>query len=149
MDKIRNLIVITICLFTGRQSFAHVPIDSTGVITIGGIKQFVSIKGKDNSKPLLLFLHGGPGNSVIGYAERFTRKLQENFIVVQWDQRESGKTRTLNKSPEPLTVALFEKDTREMVTTLLQRFHQPKLYLAGHSWGTVLGFYMAKNYPRK
>jgi pimeloyl-ACP methyl ester carboxylesterase len=143
----RILFLLTICLFTGKQTFAQAPIDSTGVITIGGIKQFVSIKGKDNSKPLLLFLHGGPGNSVISYAEKFTGKLQENFIVVQWDQRESGKTRALNKSPEPLTVALFEKDAYEMATSLLRRFHQPKLYLAGHSWGTVLGFYMAKNYP--
>ena len=139
--------MLLICFFNSLNSFAQVPIDSTGVFIIGGIKQFVSIKGKDNSKPLLLFLHGGPGNSVISYAEKFTRRLQENFIVVQWDQREGGRTLALNKSPEPLTVASFEKDTHELIDTLLGRFNQRKLYLAGHSWGSVLGFYIAKNYP--
>ena len=95
----------------------------------------------------MLFLHGGPGNSVIHYAEKFTHKLQEHFIVVQWDQRNAGKTLTLNKSPEPLTIDLFESDTHQIIDSLLKRFHQPKLYLVGHSWGTFLGFYMAKNYP--
>ena len=95
----------------------------------------------------MLFLHGGPGNSVIHYAEKFTHKLQEHFIVVQWDQRNAGKTLSLNKSPEPLTIALFERDTHQIIDSLLKRFHQPKLYLVGHSWGTFLGFYMAKNYP--
>ena len=95
----------------------------------------------------MLFLHGGPGNSVIHYAEKFTHKLQEHFIVVQWDQRNAGKTLTLNKSPEPLSVDLFESDTHQLIDSLLKRFHQTKLYLVGHSWGTFLGFYMAKNYP--
>ena len=95
----------------------------------------------------MLFLHGGPGNSVIHYAEKFTHKLQEHFIVVQWDQRNAGKTLALNKSPVPLTVALFERDTHQIIDSLLKRFNQPKLYLVGHSWGTFLGFYMAKNYP--
>jgi len=95
----------------------------------------------------LLFLHGGPGNSVIHYAEKFTHKLQEHFIVVQWDQRNAGKTLALNMSPAPLTIDLFERDTHQIIDSLLKRFHQPKLYLVGHSWGTFLGFYMAKNYP--
>jgi pimeloyl-ACP methyl ester carboxylesterase len=95
----------------------------------------------------LLFLHGGPGNSVMHYAEKFTKKLQDHFIVVQWDQRNAGKTLSLNNSPQPLTVSLFENDTHQLVDTLLKRFDQPKLYLLGHSWGTFLGFYMAKNHP--
>ncbi len=129
------------------RGLCQTAVDSTGTLSIGGIKQFVSIKGKDNRNPLLLFLHGGPGNSVIHYAEKFTHKLQEHFIVVQWDQRNAGKTLTLNKSPEPLTVDLFEHDTHQVIDSLLARFHQSKLYLVGHSWGTYLGFYMAKNYP--
>ena len=129
------------------RGLSQTSIDSTGILTVGGIKQFVSIKGKDNRNPLLLFLHGGPGNSVIHYAEKFTHKLQEHFIVVQWDQRNVGKTLSLNKSPEPLTIALFERDTHQIIDSLLKRFHQPKLYLVGHSWGTFLGFYIAKNYP--
>lgn len=134
-------------VWTSLTTVGQTPIDSTTAFSIGGIKQFVWIKGKDNTKPLLLFLHGGPGNSVMHYAEKFTNRLQDHFIVVQWDQRESGKTLSLNKSPLPLTVGQFQQDTHELIDTLLKRFHQPKLYLVGHSWGTFLGFYIAKHYP--
>ena len=83
----------------------------------------------------------------MGYSDKFTSELQKKFVVVQWDQRETGETLKLNPSPIPLTLTLFENDTHELIDTLLHRFHQPKLYLAGHSWGTVLGFYIAGKYP--
>jgi pimeloyl-ACP methyl ester carboxylesterase len=94
-----------------------------------------------------LFLHGGPGGSVMSYASKFSSKLQEHFVVVHWDQRETGETFKLNASPVLLTVDLFEKDTHEIIGLLLKKFHQPKLYLVGHSWGTALGFRIAKRYP--
>lgn len=134
-----------VCL--SQPLMAQRPIDSLGVVNIGGIRQVISVKGRDASKPLLLFLHGGPGNSVMHYAEKFTYRLQEHFTVVQWDQREVGKTLALNKSPRPVTVQHFEEDTHALIDTLLKRFKRPKLYLAGHSWGTYLGFYVAINYP--
>jgi len=124
-------------------------IDTTQAINIGGIKQFISIKGKDYSKPILLFLHGGPGESVMDYADRFTSKLQEKFIVVQWDQRETGRTLQLNTSPLPLTLKMFQNDTHDLIDSLLAQFHQQKIYLVGHSWGTGLGFYIAEKYPEK
>lgn len=139
--------LVWIFFLSGFSVFAQTPIDSTGILSIGGIKQFISIRASDNTKPLLLFLHGGPGNSVIHYAEKFTKRLQDHFIVVQWDQRNAGKTLALNKSPLPLTIEMFQHDTHAVIDSLLKRFHQPKLYLAGHSWGTFLGFYIAKNYP--
>jgi len=143
----RLLSIFLFIIVLTSSALAQTSIDTAQNITIGGIKQFVSIKGKDRSRPLLLFLHGGPGNSVTSYAEKFTYKLQEHFTVVQWDQRESGKTLLLNKSPKPLTVNLFKNDTHELIVTLLKQFNQSKLYLVGHSWGTVPGFHIAKNYP--
>lgn len=142
-----KILVLMLVLLLNLSLHAQSPIDTTQVLTIGSIKQFIQIKGKDRSKPLLLFLHGGPGNSVISYADRFTYKLQEYFTVVQWDQRASGKTKELNRSPTTMTVSQFERDTHDVVNTLLAQFKQPKLYLVGHSWGTYLGFYMAKNHP--
>lgn len=125
------------------------PIDTEETVTIGGIKQYIAITGKDRSLPLLLFLHGGPGGSVMGYADRFTDKLREHFVVIQWDQRETGRTLALNASPAPLSLSLFQRDTRELVDLLLKRFGRQKMYLAGHSWGTALGFYMVRSYPQK
>jgi len=77
----------------------------------------------------------------------FTKKLQEQFVVVIWDQRESGKTLQLNASPKPLTVDRYQQDTHELITYLLHKFSRPKLYLVGFSWGTVLGIKMAQQYP--
>jgi pimeloyl-ACP methyl ester carboxylesterase len=146
MLNLRTPLLLTL-LFCSHSIFSQVAVDSIGTFTIGGIKQFVSIKGKDNTKPLLLFLHGGPGNSVMPYADKFTGKLKEHFIVVQWDQREAGRTLALNASPQPLNVARFKNDTRELIDTLLNRFKKKKLFLAGHSWGTYLGFHIAINHP--
>jgi pimeloyl-ACP methyl ester carboxylesterase len=145
-QRIRYL-VFAAFLIIGNNAFAITPIDTTEFILVGGIKQYVSIKGKDRSKPLLLFLHGGPGGSVMSYADKFTLRLQQKFVVVQWDQRETGKTLKLNPSPVPLTLSLFQQDTHDLVVSLLHQFKQQKIYLLGHSWGTILGFYMAKHYP--
>lgn len=136
-----------ILLISCHLGAAQAPIDSTATLEIGGIQQVINIKGKDVTKPLFLFLHGGPGNSVMHYAQKFTNKLQDHFVVVQWDQRDAGKTLALNKSPYPLSVRLFEDDTHALIDTLLKRFGRTKLYLAGHSWGTHLGFHIAIRYP--
>lgn len=116
-------------------------------VFLNGIDQYITVKGKEESLPLLLFLHGGPGGSVLGYDEKFTSQLQEHFLVVQWDQRETGKTRELNPSPVPLSLSVFQDDTRELIEILLKRFGRDKLYLVGHSWGTFLGFQTARFNP--
>ncbi len=139
-----NIILI---LFFTKSVFAQTSIDTSMAVNIGGIRQWINISTKDASKPLLLFLCGGPGESSIDNKDYFTKKLQEQFVVVNWDQRESGKTRQLNASPEPLTVDKYKQDTHELITYLLHRFKHPKLYLVGFSWGTVLGIKVARQYP--
>lgn len=133
--------------FAGTITFAQHPIAREETVLIGGIMQYITIQGNDSSLPLLLFLHGGPGGSMMNYAHNFTDKLQEHFVVIQWDQRETGKTRLLNTSPVPITFDVFKQDTHELIQSLLKRFHREKLYLAGHSWGTALGFHIARDYP--
>lgn len=116
-------------------------------VEIGGLQQWISIDGTNSGNPVLLFLHGGPGNSVMGYANKFTSELQKRFVVVQWDQRESGKTAGLNTSEKPLTVALMESDAVEMIQYLRVRFSQDKIFLMGHSWGGFLGLMTALHQP--
>jgi pimeloyl-ACP methyl ester carboxylesterase len=123
------------------------PINSSEAIGVGGIKQWISIKGSDTNHPVLLFLHGGPGNSAMGYAEKFTTELQKHFVVIQWDQRESGKTAEINTTNYPLTVSLMESDALEMIHYLRKRFSQDKIYLMGHSWGGFLGLKVAADHP--
>src|SRR5688572_25669989 len=146
---IRTLGIILFTLIAGGTCAAQIPVDTMRTFMIGGIHQYVTFKGKDNTKPLLLFLHGGPGNSVRSYAHRFTNKLEAHFIIVHWDQRETGKTLSLNKAPQPLTTNQFVDDTHQLIDSVLSVYQHSKLYLAGHSWGTYLGFEIVKNYPEK
>lgn len=134
-------------LLAAHSLFAQRPIDTTAIFNIGGIKQYVRIKGKDVTKPLLLFLHGGPGSSLMQKTDKITGQLQQHFIVVNWDQRETGETLRLNRSTQSLTLQLFYNDTHDLIDTLLRRYHQSKLYLIGYSWGSGLGFHIADKYP--
>ncbi len=121
-------------------------IDTSYAVEIGGIKQWINIKAQDTSKPLLLWLHGGPGASEMSYANKFSNLLQQNFIVVQWDQRESGKTAELNHSPG-LSLTLIHQDVYDIANFLLHQFHKKKLFLVGNSWGGYLALRAANYYP--
>lgn len=123
------------------------PIRVSESVPIGGIRQWITIRSVSDTLPVLLFLHGGPGNSVMGHADKFTKDLQQRFVLVHWDQRESGRTASLNPSPLPLTVTLMEQDASEMVDYLRKRFHKDKIYLVGHSWGGFLALRVAALHP--
>lgn len=116
-------------------------------VQIGGIKQWIQFEGPDTDAPILLFLHGGPGNSVISYSDKFTQRLKKKFLVVFWDQRESGQTALLNTTDKPLTVSLFVDDAIEVIQFLQKKFLKGKIYLIGHSWGGYLGFQVAIRRP--
>lgn len=114
---------------------------------IGGIKQVVEIKTDDTNKPALLFLSGGPGSSMINNAAAFTDKLKNHFTIVQWDQRDAGKTLKLNSSPTPPSLAQMDSDTLEVINFVRTKLKQQKIYLLGSSWGNVLGFQIVKTHP--
>jgi len=138
--------MLWLCLLVSLNGLTA-PVDTRQEVMINGIRQWIQIKGADSSLPILLFLHGGPGNSAMGYSEKFTGALQRHFLVVIWDQRESGKTAKLNTSPVPLTVDLVVQDAFGMINYLRERFARNKIYLMGHSWGGFLALYVASRYP--
>ncbi len=138
---------------TGTGSFkdASGQVDPEGIallesVTLGGHRQWLLVRGANNTNPILLFLHGGPGSPYIGLAHAFQGELEKYFVVVQWDQRGSGKSFP-DTPPKSMTVDQFHADTHELVLLLRQRFHRDKIYLLGHSWGAFLGIVEAKNHP--
>ncbi len=116
-------------------------------LIIGGIKQWVLIRGHDVNNPILLFLHGGPGSAQIGIAYKFQRKLEKHFTVVQWDQRGAGKSFSLKIPKQSMNIEQFILDSIELVKQLKKRFGKNKVYLVGHSWGSALGMLLVKQYP--
>jgi len=116
-------------------------------IRLGGIDQWISIRGSNKRKPLLLFLHGGPGAPVTPLAHKFCPELANLFVVVNWEQRGAGKSFSRKIPVESMTVKQFVSDTAELSKMLLKRFDRKKLFLLGASWGSFLGVSTILKHP--
>jgi proline iminopeptidase len=119
-------------------------------VSIGGIDQWVSIRGTDSRNPVLLMLHGGPGWVSMPTSWYFQRGWEEYFTVVQWDQRGAGKTYVENPPEEvapTMTPERMVADAEEMVAWLRAEFGQDRIFVLGHSWGSYLGIQLAQRRP--
>lgn len=127
-------------------------IDNSGSISslekheIGGVEQWILVRGHDRSKPVVLFLHGGPGMPVMYLAHAFQRALEHDYVVVHWDRRGAGKSFDALSQMQALSVSQTLEDTYELTRILRQRFGQQRIYLVGHSWGSYLGLLAAPEY---
>jgi pimeloyl-ACP methyl ester carboxylesterase len=116
-------------------------------VRVGGSDQWVLERSADTCNPVVLFLHGGPGTSQLTSNRRDTRALEKHFTVVNWDQRGAGKSYGAIADPDKMNIAQFVADTRELTSYLLKKFHQDRLVLVGHSWGSVIGALAVSRYP--
>jgi len=116
-------------------------------VNINGVEQGMFIKGKDASKPVLLYLHGGMPDYFL--TERYPTGLDEDFVVVWWEQRGSGLSFSPDMAPESLTTEQVVADTLALTDYLRKRFGQDKIYLMGHSGGTFIGIQAAARAPEK
>jgi len=89
-------------------------IESLEKVTLGGVEQWLLIRGWDRSNPVLLHLHGGPGSADISIARFFDAELIQHFTVVHWDQRGAGKSFSPDIPPESMTRGQFVEDIREL-----------------------------------
>jgi pimeloyl-ACP methyl ester carboxylesterase len=119
-------------------------------VRIGGIDQWVSIRGTDRRNPVLLYIHGGPGYISIPMSWWFSRGWEEYFTIVQWDQRAAGKTHLLT---DPATIAptltreRMIADAEEMAVWTRRELGKDKIFVLGHSWGSFLGLQLAQRHP--
>lgn len=116
-------------------------------VNINGAKQGMFIKSKDESQPVLLFLHGGPGMPTYFLTQRYPTGLEECFTVCWWEQRGAGLSYYADMSPATITVEQLISDTLEVTNYLRQRFGREKIYLMGHSWGSFIGIQAAAQAP--
>lgn len=120
-------------------------------VRIGGIDQWVSIRGNNPRNPILLMLHGGPGWVSMPTSWYFQRGWEEYFTVVQWDQRGAGRTYVENdpaKIAPTMTVNQMISDSEEMLVWLRKEFGKEKVFVLGHSWGSYLGLELARRKPQ-
>lgn len=126
------------------------PITESRYVRIGGIDQWITIRGKRRDNPILLVLHGGPGNAWSPFADQvFGAGWTERFTVVQWDQRGAGRTfgKTGPSIASTMTMERMVQDGIEVTRFLEHELQQPRIVLTGGSWGSVLGVLMVKARP--
>jgi pimeloyl-ACP methyl ester carboxylesterase len=124
-------------------------IDEANYVKIGGLEQWITIRGEDRKNPVLLFLHGGPGDATNAWGYAGFRNWLKYFTVVQWDQRGAGRTFGRNgaAAASTITIERMVHDGVELAELLSKRLQKDKIVLVGHSWGSTLGVFMAKARP--
>lgn len=122
-------------------------IDETSFVSIGGIDQWISIKGENRDNPVLLVVHGGPGESQWPVADKYVR-WEKAFTVVLWDQRGAGHTygRYGAKTPN-FTLDRIARDGTEVAEYLCRTLEKKKIIVLGHSWGSIVATEMVQLRP--
>lgn len=139
---IAGLALLAACV-TGPAPAQH--IKEASHISIGGIEQWVTIRGDDAEKPVLLLLHGGPGDVQSPFVSVYT-PYERDFVLVQWDQRGAGRTFAKNGAAG-VTLEKQVADGIELAQQLRARFPDQKLVVLGHSWGSVIATGMTLERP--
>ena len=118
-------------------------------VEMGGIEQYLQIRGEDIDNPVILWLHGGPGFPLTYLSSYYQKGLESDYTIVCWEQRGCGRTYYQNGDNGELTIERLVSDMDELVDYLCVRFQKDKIIIMGQSWGTVLGMeYLNKN-PQK
>src|ERR1700737_4822434 len=117
-------------------------------VKIGGIDQWIQIRGEDRDNPVILFVHGGPGGSTIPMSSGW-QPWEKYFTIVQWDQRGTGRTygETGDVTAPTMTLERMIQDGIELEEYLRTHFPKDKIVLVGHSWGSFLGTHIVKQRP--
>lgn len=126
-------------------------VSSLEQITLGGLKQWIFIRGEEIKNPVLIFLHGGPGAPLMGMSSsrKFDAKLIKHFTVVHWDQRGAGKSYNDKIPVDSMTFDRLVEDCYELIEYMCIKFEIQKVFIVGHSGGSVVGIKTTHKYPEK
>ena len=116
---------------------------------LGGLDQWVMVRGESIANPSLILLHGGPGLSETRFFRRFNAPLEKSFTVVYWDHRGAGKSFYPDIPRSSMTVDQFISDLDDLVEAVCERLGKAKVVIFGHSWGSALGVLYASRFPQK
>jgi proline iminopeptidase len=119
-------------------------------VDIGGIQQWISVRGRDRRNPILLFIHGGPGSPEMPASWLYQSGWEDYFTVVQWDQRAAGKTNAANDIAAvapTINADRMRADAEELISYLRKEYRKDKIFVLGHSWGSIIGLEIARRHP--
>lgn len=115
-------------------------------VELNGREQWITIRGHDEANPVLLFLAGGPGGSQLAATRKNLGRLEEHFVVVNWDQPGAAKSYRAADF-NAITPEQYIADGHQLTGYLRERFNEEKIYILGESWGNLLGTWLVQRYP--
>lgn len=150
LGRVIALVVVSLTASAlAHGAHASTAINEEMFVPIGGIEQWITIKGNDRANPVVLVLHGGPGNAWSPFADAMFAGWEKDVTLVQWDQRGAG--RTFGKGGPSLeatmTVERMAQDGIEVAEFLTRRLGKKKIVVLGGSWGSILGIHMIRMLP--
>ncbi len=125
-------------------------IEERRTVELGGMEQWITIRGTDRANPVLLYVHGGPGSTMMPISWTFQRGWEDYFTVVQWDQRGSGRTARTNgleAADGTFSLDRVADDAVELIGWLRDHLDVDQVIVAGHSWGSLAGLEAARRAP--
>lgn len=138
-------LIAVVLLYKGVISGHTTPIFTNGsiaeydTVNLGGNNQSILIRGENKNNPVLLYIHGGPGNPETSFVVPYQSEWEKHFVVVNWDQLNSGRSYDKNISRSEITTDRICSDAIELTHYLEKRFGVEKIYLVGHSYGSLVG----------
>jgi proline iminopeptidase len=152
------ILAVVAFLYNGRFGSTPPFRDASGVVIqgsvaemsrvkLGGVEQSITIRGRNAKAPILIWLHGGPGQDETGLSRLYNGELEDHFVVVYWTQRGAGRSYDSSIPAASMTLQQFVADLNQLISVLKSRFHRNKVVLAGHSWGTNIGVSYTQQYP--
>jgi pimeloyl-ACP methyl ester carboxylesterase len=118
-------------------------------VRIGGIEQWVMIRGENIANPVLVLLHGGPGMSETSFFRFYNSSLEKTFTVVYWDQRGAGRSFSRVTPEASMTIERFVDDLDQLVDAIRVKLNKKTVVILGHSWGSALGTLYAARHSDK
>ncbi|MGG2082381.1 alpha/beta fold hydrolase [Lysinibacillus pakistanensis] len=115
--------------------------------SVNGINQYVQVVSTNLDNPILIYLHGGPGDAALPLVEHFNSNLSENYTLIIWEQRGAGKSYYKFSDDEHISINDFVLDLKVLIENLLVEFKKEKICLIGHSWGSIIGMKFIISYP--
>lgn len=118
-------------------------------IDVNGTKLGMFIVGEDETKPVLLFLGGGPGIPEYLLEYLYPSGLEKEFIVCYPEYRGTSLSYKAKPDESTMTKKQFVADAVSVTDYLRKRFNKDKIYLMSHSFGSFIGLNVAKQYPER
>jgi pimeloyl-ACP methyl ester carboxylesterase len=142
----RILALLAVAVVSGEYVEAQTRrVEEASFVKIGGIEQWVTIRGDDDRKPVLLLLHGGPGDVQSPLISIYA-PYEKDFVLVQWDERGAGQTFAKNGAAG-VSLERLIADGIDLAQQLRRRFSDQKLIVFGHSWGSLIATGMVQQRP--